>query len=211
MRAASASAPPVTVALIQSLLREDEAVVYHYWLRPTVLVVATITATEREVERRAVSAQQRALLERLDSLSRLQGSNLGMDELHRPARRRAVSREGAAVPARQATAAISPHRLLHWFPFHAAPWDGEPLVRRFAVRYVPNLLSLVLEPAPARDRHALALAVSRFEGRESTLGSLSSAPEADAIATAIASAPSRWSSCQSRRESACSPWWTTAP
>ena len=39
---------------------------------------------------------------------------------------------------------VSPHRLLHWYPFAALPYQGKPLVRSFAIRYAPNLTSLLL-------------------------------------------------------------------
>src|SRR5260370_39531590 len=34
---------------------------------------------------------------------------------------------------------FSPHHLLHALPLHALTWDGDVLIRRFAVSYAPNL------------------------------------------------------------------------
>jgi CHAT domain-containing protein len=60
---------------------------------------------------------------------------------------------------------VSPHRLLHWYPFAALPYQGQPLVRSFALRYAPNLTSLLVpRPDPGPPQLA-ALAVSDFSGR----------------------------------------------
>jgi CHAT domain-containing protein len=60
---------------------------------------------------------------------------------------------------------VSPHRLLHWYPFAALPYQGQPLVRSFALRYVPNLTSLLAPRADPGTPRTAALAVSEFSGR----------------------------------------------
>jgi CHAT domain-containing protein len=145
----------------------------------------TLTAEAIEVERRTISAEQRTLLEGfVDELGRLRGSNLSLDaQFLQPLAGGLLPDKGRRLMEGKRRLAISPHRLLHWFPFHAAPWQDAPLVRSFAVRYIPNLMSLMLEPGRARPPFLLALAVSAFPGREATLGTLSSVRETEAIAS----------------------------
>ncbi len=54
---------------------------------------------------------------------------------------------------------LSPHRLLHTIPFQALSWEGEILLRRFAISYVPNLGSLLLEHAKPAANQVLAVGI----------------------------------------------------
>ena len=139
--------PPPDLEAIQGALGDDEAVIYHYWVRPTVLVVVTLTAQDMEVERRSLSAAQRANLERfVRVIATLKGTHYTLDSAFvAPLADVLLPDKGRRLLEGKRRLAISPHRLLHWFPFHAAPWKGAPLIREFAVRYVPNLVSLLLE------------------------------------------------------------------
>jgi CHAT domain-containing protein len=163
-----AKVPLVTLAGVQALLEPDEAVIYYYWLRPLTLLVVTITADALAVESKAVEQEQRTLLERLIGvLGSLKGSNLGLDS-HYIAPLAAVLTpvEGQRLLEGKQRLIVSPHRLLHWYPFAAMPYLEKPLVRSFALRYAPNLTSLLVpRAAPGAPRMA-ALAVSEFPGRE---------------------------------------------
>jgi CHAT domain-containing protein len=83
--------------------------------------------------------------------------------------------------------ALCPHRTLHLFPFHAAPWEeGDAsghLIEHFAVRYVPNLSSLLLPWNCNRTGPVLAVGVSRFDDPATT-----PLPNAAAEAAAVAAA-----------------------
>ena len=82
---------------------------------------------------------------------------------------------------------VSPHRLLHWYPFAAMPYEAKPLVRSFALRNVPNLTSLLLPLAEPGAPRMAALAVSEFPGRPE-LGELRGVRSEAADITAIYSA-----------------------
>jgi CHAT domain-containing protein len=82
---------------------------------------------------------------------------------------------------------LSPHRTLHLFPFHAAPWqDGAAnryLIERFAVRYVPNLSSLLLPWRGNGQGPVLAVGVAHFDDPN-----IPTLPNAEAEAAAVAAA-----------------------
>ncbi len=163
-----ATVPPVTLAGVQALLEPDEAVLYYYWLRPLTLLVVTITAGAIAVESKQVAPEQRSLLESLIGvLGSLKGSNLGLDGHYiAPLAALLTPAEGQPLLDGKRRLIVSPHRLLHWYPFAAMPYQGMALVRSFALRYAPNLISLLVPGrAPAAPRMT-ALAVSEFPGRE---------------------------------------------
>jgi CHAT domain-containing protein len=178
-----ARAPAVTLAALQATLEPDEGVLYHYWLSPTVLLAITLTADRIETERRILTLEQRALLEGLIAeLGALTGSNLSLDDTFiAPLAEVVLPSSGRTLLEGKRRLAVSPHGLLHWFPFAAAPWDGKPMVRRFALRHIPNVTSLFIERAAPREPKVLALAVSEFPGRGRRLAALSSQAETEAV------------------------------
>ncbi len=162
-----AKVPPVTLAGLQAVLEPDEAVIYYYWLRPLTLLVVTITGDAIAVESKHVEQDQRTLLERLVSvLGSLKGSNLALDAQYiEPLAPVLTPVEGQRLLEGKQRLIVSSHRLLHWYPFAAMPYQGKPLVRSFAVRYAPNLTSLLLPRADPGAPRMTALAVSDFPGR----------------------------------------------
>jgi CHAT domain-containing protein len=182
--------PPVTLAGLQARLEPDEAVVYYYWLRSLTLLVVTITADAIAVESKPVAPDQRSLLERLIGvLGSLKGSVLSLDASYiAPLAPVLTPVEGLPLLEGKRRLIISPHRLLHWFPFAAMPYQAQPLIRSFAVRYAPNLTSLLLPRARrAAPQMTAALAVSKFPGRPD-LGELSGVRGEAADITAVYSA-----------------------
>jgi CHAT domain-containing protein len=166
-RDSDAQVPPVTLAGLQAALEPDEAVIYYYWLLPRVLLVVTITAEAIAIERKILEPDQRTLLERLITvLGSLKGSNRGLDAAFiEPLAPVLTPVDGQPLLEGKQRLIVSPHRLLHWYPFAAMPHQGQPLVRSFALRYAPNLTSLLVQrPDPGAPRMA-ALAVSEFPGR----------------------------------------------
>jgi len=163
-----AEVPPVTLAGVQALLEPDEAVIYYYWLRPLTLLVTTITADAIAVESKPVPPEQRTRLEGLIGvLGSLKGSNLALDSHYlAPLAPVLTPVEGQPLLEGKERLIVSPHRLLHWYPFAALPYQGGPLVRSFALRYAPNLTSLLVPRAAPRPPRMAALAVSEFPGRE---------------------------------------------
>ena len=183
--------PSVTLAGLQAVLDADEAVISYYWLQPLVLLVVTITEGAIAVERKLVGQDQRALLDRLISvLGSLTGSNRGLDAAFiEPLAPVLTPVDGLHLLEGKQRLIVSPHRLLHWYPFAALPYQGKPLVRSFALRYAPNLTSM-LAPRPDPDTpRTAALAVSEFPGRPE-LGKLSGVRRIAQDVTAIYSGAS---------------------
>jgi CHAT domain-containing protein len=167
MRDPDTKVPPVTLAGLQAALEPDEAVIYYYWLSPLSLLVVTITAEAIVVERKLPGQNQRTQLDRLIRvLGLLTGSNHGLDAAFiEPLGPALTPVEGQHLLDGKQRLIVSPHRLLHWYPFAAMPYQGKPLIRSFALRYAPNLTSLLVpRPNPGTPRMA-ALAVSEFPGR----------------------------------------------
>ena len=160
------------------MLEPDEAVIYYYWLLPLTLLVVTITAEAIAVERKLLGQDQRTLLERLIKvMGSLTGSNRSLDAAFiEPLAPVLTPVEGQPLLDGKQRLIVSPHRLLHWYPFAAMPYQGEPLVRSFALRYAPNLTSLLVPRADPGAPRMAALAVSEFPGRPE-LGELHGSPQ----------------------------------
>jgi CHAT domain-containing protein len=162
-----AQLPPVTLAGLQARLDPDEAVISYYWLRPLTLLVVTLTADAFAVESKRVEQQQRTVLERMIGvLGSLAGSVLGLDAAYvAPLAPVLTPVEGRPLLDGKRRLVISPHQLLHWYPFAAMPYENEPLIGSFAVRYAPNLTSMLAPRAAPAAPRMTALAVSEFPGR----------------------------------------------
>jgi CHAT domain-containing protein len=184
-----AKVPTVMLAGLQGVLEPDEAVIYYYWLRPLTLLVVTITADAIAVESKRVEQDQRTLLEGLVSvMGSLKGSNLALDAKYiEPLAAVLTPAEGQHLLEGKQRLIVSPHRLLHWYPFAAMPYQGKPLVRSFALRYAPNLTSLLVPRADPGAPRMAALAVSEFPGRPE-LGELRGVRREAADITSIYSA-----------------------
>lgn len=57
---------------------------------------------------------------------------------------------------------VSPHRILHLFPFQALRWEEDYLVNRFAISYAPNLTSLLVRYPRNDATSVLAVGVENF-------------------------------------------------
>ena len=196
-RRGGAEAPEITVAAVQRALETDEAAISWFWVAPEIAIVLAITREH----------VQPALV-RLDEAARAQHD----EYLHcvtaltgaRPDYARLIPRVGQLIAALGATLlpaqlhafvagksrlVLSPHRTLHLFPFHAAPWPAGDenasvhLIERFAVRYVPNLCSLLLPWSGNATGPVLAVGVARFDDP-----ALPPLPNAEAEAGAVAAA-----------------------
>jgi CHAT domain-containing protein len=58
---------------------------------------------------------------------------------------------------------LSPHRMLHALPLHALTFDGDYLIRKFAVSYIPNLKCLLRTFQPAPEQRVLAVGIRDFD------------------------------------------------
>jgi len=154
--------PEFSLGAVQEALEPDEAAVCYYWLRPGVLMVAALDRERIEVTRQILEDEEYAglvaLIDELGKMQRLKINAARLDSfsphlLPEPVR---------SVLSGKKRVLFSPHRLLHLFPFHALHWDGEYLITRLAVSYVPNLTSLLVRFPPGGGRHALAVGAEHF-------------------------------------------------
>lgn len=189
-RAAWAGVPEsLTVAAVQDALAPDEAAISWFWLGTHALFVQAFTRDAHEVAVIALEeAHQAQLQEYLAAIPTLGDSRTKYERLESligslgevllPASLRAVVADRPRL-------VLSPHRNLHLFPFHAIPWKaGElsgRLIQQAAVRYVPNLTSLLLPWAGTTQGRVLSVGVGDFENK-----GLSPLPGAATEAAAIA-------------------------
>ena len=144
--AARREPPPVMLAGLQAALGADEVVIYYYWLNSLVLLVVTMTAAAITAERKVLGPDQRSLLERLaEVLSSRKGPDRSLEttfiEQLAPV---LMPVEGRPLLEGKQRLILSPHQLLRWYPFAAMPYQERPLVQSFAIRYAPNLTSLLV-------------------------------------------------------------------
>lgn len=166
---ASASAgyhPELQLKELQNQLAADQAILHYYWLADGVLMISCITrdsvrairqimvddyhkllafspAMRRHAQLRSASSPIRAIWfgpESANADTGLQSlaSWLLPDEIRQ-----------MLLPIRRLW--ISPHRILHSIPLHALRVDGQYLIERCAVSYVPNLG--VFRSVPYQENH----------------------------------------------------------
>ena len=167
--------PPAAIAAIQRTLAADEVALSWFWLGEEVLLVQMIAADRDDLIHVVLDDRARALLDRhVACVVALAQADAALDPL--------IDELEQVVPALGAVllgppvqtflrgctrVIISAHRRLHLFPFHAAPLDGAPLIARCAVRYVPNLSSLLLPWRDASSARVLAVGVGQFDDPDS--------------------------------------------
>lgn len=138
--------PALTVASLQHALEEDEALIGYFWLAESVILVILIDRERFHAERIILNPVQLGKLREFVAFVQGLKSSHNMDSF--------VAKLGAIlIPAfvrdfigTKKRLIISPHHSLHLFPFHAARWgeDGGFVGTEFAVRYVPNFVSVLL-------------------------------------------------------------------
>lgn len=195
---ARTEAPPApTIASVQQALAADEAALSYFWLADDVLLVIAISHDRFHAETIELRDDARSCLQRW---TQWVGVKSGTDDatmaaeldtlidaltptLFPPSIRDFVRGKTRLV--------VSPHRVLHLFPFHAIrlidqterPW----LLQHSAVRYAPNLTSLLLEWRGNREGPVLAIGINDF--RDAELPRLENAVlEAQQVASAHGSA-----------------------
>jgi hypothetical protein len=143
-----APVPTVTLAGLQAALGPDEAVISYYWLHSLNLLITTVNADAIVVEGKILTQDQRKLLEHMIHVpGSLTGSNRSLDTpFIAPLATALTPIDGLPLLEGKQRLIVSPHRLLHWYPFAALPYRGEPLFRSFAIHCAPNLTSLPLPP-----------------------------------------------------------------
>ena len=160
--------PALDVATLQASLDPDEAIVAWVWVAPSVVLLFALDATRVHAERVLLAPEAMELLEDHVALVRENGVTVrAFDGLVTRLADLLLPPGTRAFIARARRLILSPHRALHLLPLHAAVVDGRFLIERAAIRYVPNLSSLLLPartPSPAAARAPLfALGIDRFD------------------------------------------------
>ncbi len=180
----SQSAPPVSVAALQQALQPDEAVLNYFYLNSTVFVIVRLDRERCEVERVLSSDEELAPVnDLLDAIEGLDASGpLDLDSAIAEAGNILLTPGVRQFLEGKKRVIISPHHRLHLFPFHAATWDGKFLIERCAVRYVPNLSSLLLDWVAQTgqgqtNKDVFALGVGQFSVARQNWGELKNTEE----------------------------------
>ena len=180
--AADQKLPELSIAAVQEVLAAKEAVISWMWVGRGVLIVMAIDKSRIHAERIVLTDEQSALLdEYLDAarLGEMHGNALAplIEELTD-----ALLPRGMRDFIADATHLILvPHRSLHLVPFHAATVAGRYLIQRAAVRYAPNLGSLLVPWQGVHDGTVLSVGIGAF--KDKTIGRL---PNAEAEARDVA-------------------------
>ena len=162
--ARSSQLPRFSLAALHALLDADEAIVYYYWLSQNTLLVTALDTANVVVERVTLAGDERAALETLvEALRTLQRYNASIDAAVRRFSGSFLPASIRALIARKRRLIVSPHRILHQFPFHALAWEDGLLIEQFAVSYAPNVSALLLPAFPEPARSVLLIATSDYE------------------------------------------------
>ena len=176
--------PELTVASVQEALAPDEAVVSWLWVGSGILIVLALDKTQLHAERVILTDDQRMLLGR--HVTQARSGRMAVNLLGQIVDQLADAVFPLATRAFVAQASrliLSPHRTLHLLPFHAARFDGQFLIERAAVRYVPNLGSLVMPWHGTREGNVVAIGINAF-GRDGIRPLKTPEAEAEAVARA---------------------------
>jgi CHAT domain-containing protein len=181
-----ATVPELSISALQGVLVADQAAITWFWLGARTLVVLAIAREGVHRTHIDLDALQRAQLDEyvacLTALGDPEGDRLSrIDELVTALGGVLLPADVRAFVTGKKRLVLSPHRTLHLFPFHAAPEADGYIVEHFAVRYVPNLTSLLMPWHGNSEGLVLAVGVAHFDGG----GELpNAAAEASAVATA---------------------------
>ncbi len=162
---------------VQSLLEMDEAIIYYYWIDNQNLLVVTIDQNHFIAELKRVSENERTDLDEFARyvLAFSNSGNLNYLEKVTKFSPLLLPQQGISILQSKKRLLVSLHRLLHAVPFHALEWEGDFLIRRFAVTYVPNLSSLLIRYDPNKRHKVLAVGIHEYEVTDSVLSPLEEA------------------------------------
>jgi hypothetical protein len=164
--AAGKNLPELTVAAIQSALAPDEAVVSWMWVATGILLVLALDRTRIHAERIILSEQRCATLE--NYVGQILDGKLLRSQLGTMVNKLAADLlppDTRAFIAGARRLILSPHRRLHLIPFHAAQFDGAYLIEQAAIRYVPNLGSLLIPWTGTSKGEIVSVGINDFGNR----------------------------------------------
>jgi CHAT domain-containing protein len=179
----SFTSPPLTLAAVHAAIESDEAVISWCWLTRDVLMIIAVDSRRIRVAKHKINERERrAIDEFADAVQSLQRSALWIDQVRRFSATLLPETIHPVIVGKRRLI-LSPHRVLHALPLHALAWDGDLLIRRFAVSYAPNLSCLTRQHHSARKRGVLAVGISEFAIPGEKLKPLPDCvPEAKAVA-----------------------------
>ncbi|MEU6536801.1 CHAT domain-containing protein [Streptomyces sp. NPDC047000] len=156
-------APVPALSDIQRALLPEEAVLYHYWLDDSRLLVVLVRRERKVIGLRTLPPKAREALDRLVELVRPENADGAIVDIDGPL---AESAPWLLPSDRKALTGctrlyVSPHGLLHSLPIHALPWGNGTLLDDVSVVYLPNLAGL-LEDVPEPGPGTVVAGVSEF-------------------------------------------------
>jgi len=148
--------PEFSVTAVQDALGSNDAVIYYFRIDAETLLTCVLNRDEFVIDMLPFPpAAQTALEEYIRESSQSGEGNLGL--LARflwPKRDHLLWNKSRLF--------ISPHQLLHAVPFHALPFNGDFLIKTFAVGYIPNLSSLLLKGRRPAKPKVLAVGITDY-------------------------------------------------
>jgi CHAT domain-containing protein len=169
--------PDFSLEAVQSLLDSDEASIYYYWIDNQNLLVVTIDQNRFIAELKSVSEKERTELDEFARYVLEFSKSSTFSYLERVTRFSSLllPQQGSSILQDKKRLLVSPHKLLHAVPFHALEWEGDFLIKLFAITYVPNLSSLLIRYASNNRHEVLALGIHEYDVMGAALGPLEEA------------------------------------
>jgi CHAT domain-containing protein len=166
---------------IQQTLNPSEAVLYYYWIDKTHLLRIVLDRHSMVVDPIVLTADKRQALEAFTGIFNTATERLDkfvidqIDDFHDvlwpsdPEALRLLDSVTRLI--------VSPHRQLHALPIGALKVNGEYVICRWALRFAPNLTTLLSTGQPgSRHKSVLTVGVRHFDVPGVPLGDLKSAP-----------------------------------
>lgn len=173
----NADLPVFSLNAFQGVLGADEAALYYYWLSRQFLLVVAVDGTRTTVELVSLADDERAKLDSLMlEIGQLTTAPTETSQ-QQEAFRRLIADVDAGIEAFSQTLLpgkardliaskrrllVSPHLMLHRFPFHALRWQDGRLVERLTVGYIPNLSTQLTAYRSSAPPKALIVGISQF-------------------------------------------------
>ena len=186
-RANHGTLPQISLAAVQAVLDADQCAISWFWIGSDTIVVVAISSESSHRAHVVLDAVQRTQLDDylacLTALCGIEPDHKALvpriDELVLALGCLLIPADVRAFIGGKQRLVLSPHRTLHLFPFHAAHGADGYLIEHFAIRYVPNLTSLLMPWQGTAEGPVLAVGIARFDD-----GSV--LPNAEAEANAVA-------------------------
>ena len=155
--------PMVSVAAIQNELAGDEIAISYFMPAEEIVYALVVEREYFRVER--IELKSKALTTWRLLVSCMEAGR-GLGSLHvwlKTLGPRLIPQPIRERMKNKSRVIFSPHAKLHLFPFHGCPWDTGFIGQHFAVRYAPNLSSLLLHFADHPATDCLAIGISNFQ------------------------------------------------